>query len=102
MILLFKFAVLSLGLALESSSVAVNLSVGYVPDEGIAPKKSGLNFKVTLPDAYPLEESVDAAISTCSEVTYITSPATTSGASPAFKTVTIKLLSLKETNICEQ
>ena len=65
-ILLFLTAVLSLGFALDTSRVAVNLSLGNVPLEGIVPKYVDGNCRLILPDVRPLAVSVADVISTAS------------------------------------
>ena len=62
-------AVLSLGFALDTSSVAVNLSLGKVPLDGMFPKYDDANCKLILPDVNPLAVSVDEVISTSSDST---------------------------------
>ena len=69
MILLFFTTVLSLGFALDTSNVAVNLSLGKVPLDGMVPKYDDANCKLILPDVSPLAVSVADEISTTSSGT---------------------------------
>ena len=68
-ILLFFTTVLSLGFALDTSRVAVNLSLGNAPLVGIVPKYVDGSCRLILPDVKPLAVSVADDISTTSSAT---------------------------------
>ena len=64
MIRLFLTTVFNLGFALLTSRVAVSLSLGNVPFDGIVPKYVDGNCKLILPEVSPLAVSVAEEIST--------------------------------------